>query len=68
MKTILSAFGIVGVIIVAILLLVFGPFVTIWSLNTLFPALAIPYTFSTWLAVIWIGMAVRGNTTTSTKA
>ena len=68
MKTILSAFGIVGVIIVAILLLVFGPFVTIWSLNTLFPALAIPYTFSTWIAVIWLGMAVRGNTTTSTKS
>ena len=68
MNTILSAFGVVGVIIVAILLLVFGPFVTIWSLNTLFPALAIPYTFSTWLAVIWLGMAVRGNTTTSTKS
>jgi hypothetical protein len=68
MKTILSAFGVVGVVIVAILLLVFGPFVTIWSLNTLFPALAIPYTFSTWIAVIWLGMAVRGNTNTSTKA
>jgi hypothetical protein len=68
MKTILASFGIVGVIIVAILLLIFGPFVTIWSLNTLFPALAIPYTFSTWIAVIWFGMAVRGNTTTSTKS
>jgi hypothetical protein len=68
MNTILSAFGVVGLVIVAILLLVFGPFVTIWSLNTLFPALAIPYTFSTWLAVIWLGMAVRGNTTTSTKS
>jgi len=68
MKTILSAFGVVGLVIVAILLLIFGPFVTIWSLNTLFPALAIPYTFSTWLAVIWIGMAVRGNTATLTKS
>ena len=68
MNTILSAFGVVGLVIVAILLLVFGPFVTIWSLNTLFPALAIPYTFSTWIAVIWLGMAVRGNTTTSTKS
>jgi hypothetical protein len=68
MNTILSAFVVVGLVIVAILLLIFGPFVTIWSLNTLFPALAIPYTFSTWLAVIWLGMAVRGNTYTSTKS
>ena len=27
-----------------------GPVLVIWSLNTLFPALAIPFTFYTWLA------------------
>ena len=27
-----------------------GPVAVIWSLNTLFPALAIPFTFYTWLA------------------
>jgi hypothetical protein len=27
-----------------------GPVLVIWSLNTLFPVLAIPFTFSTWLA------------------
>jgi len=30
--------------------LAFGPIVGIWSLNTLFPTLAIPYTWQTWLA------------------
>ena len=29
------------------LVIVFGPIVTIWSLNTLFPALAIPYSVQT---------------------
>jgi hypothetical protein len=33
---------------------VFGPLISIWALNTLFPLLAIPYTFETWLAVICI--------------
>ena len=35
--------------LVAIML---APFAIIWSLNTLFVALAIPYTFWSWLAVI----------------
>jgi hypothetical protein len=43
------------IVVVAILLVIFGPFATIWSLNTLFPVLAIPYTFDTWLAIIVVG-------------
>jgi hypothetical protein len=39
---------------------VFGPFITIWALNTLFPVLAIPYTFETWAAVIVIHATLRG--------
>ena len=35
-----------------ILLLAVGPWTVVWALNTLFPVLNIPYTFSTWLAVI----------------
>jgi hypothetical protein len=30
-------------------------------LNTLFPALAIPYTFDTWAAVILLSAAIRSN-------
>jgi hypothetical protein len=39
--------------VVAILLFVV-PFLLIWSLNTLFPILAIPYTLETWLASVLI--------------
>lgn len=35
-----------------IIVIIFGPIATIWALNTLFPALAIPYTFWTWLAML----------------
>ena len=52
---------IVGIIILILLLVVFGPFLTIWSMNTLFPALAIPFTFDTWAAVVLLGMWVRGT-------
>jgi hypothetical protein len=37
----------VALIIAAI---VFGPLLGIWSLNTLFPVLNIPYTWETWAA------------------
>ena len=33
-------------------MVIIGPIATIWSLNTLFPALAIPYSFDTWLAAV----------------
>jgi len=39
-------FGIALILIAVI----FGPIVGIWSLNTLVPTLAIPYTWQTWLA------------------
>jgi hypothetical protein len=40
-----------------------GPFITIWALNTLFPALAIPFTLETYLAAMVLGGAVsyRGS-------
>lgn len=44
----------VGIVIV-IALVVIGPFLTIWSLNILFPTLAIKYSFETWVAVVILG-------------
>jgi hypothetical protein len=38
-----------------VLLIIVGPFITIWALNTLF-GLGIAYTFWTWLAMICLGM------------
>ena len=51
-----------NLLLVLILLAVFlGPLVTIWSLNTLFPVLAIPYTVETWLATAVIAGIIRGD-------
>ena len=44
-----------------VLIVVFGPLASIWSMNTLFPALAIPYTFETWAAIILLSAAIRSN-------
>ena len=45
-----------GLFVVMILLVIFAPFAIIWSLNTLFVALAIPYSFWSWLAVIVLNL------------
>ena len=44
---------IIGTIVTLILIfgfIIVSPIVGIWSLNTLFPTLAIPYSLNTWLA------------------
>jgi len=48
MKTILG-FALLGIFLVLI-----GPLLVIWAMNTLFPALEIPYSIETWIAVIII--------------
>ena len=48
-------------LIVLLVAIIFGPLVTIWSLNTLFPVLAIPYTFETWVAAVVIAGIIRGD-------
>ena len=48
-------------IILAVALIILGPIATIWSLNTLFPVLAIPYTFDTWVAAAVIAGIIRGD-------
>ena len=57
--------GIMTKIILFILLVLFivliGPLLTIWALNTLFPVLAIPYTIDTWAAIVMIGAFLRAN-------
>jgi len=40
-----------GILVTVIVLIVVGPFLTIWALNTLFN-LSIAYTFWTWLAAM----------------
>ncbi len=44
----------IGVILLVALIAI-GPLLTIWSLNVLFPMLAIKYSLETWCAVVILG-------------
>ena len=48
-------------LVLMIALIILGPIATIWSLNTLFPVLAIPYTFETWVAAVVVAGIIRGD-------
>lgn len=50
-----------------VLILILAPVATIWSLNTLFPALNIPISFDTWCAALILGGVVGGSTGLSFK-
>jgi hypothetical protein len=56
---------IVGIVVAVAVIM---PIATIWSLNTLFPVLAIPLAFDTWLATIILGGVVGGSTGLSFKS
>ena len=48
-------------LILLFVVILLGPLLTIWSLNTLFPVLAIPYSIETWFATVIIGGIIRGD-------
>jgi len=50
---------IVGVFLIVVAI-VFGPIIGIWSLNTLFPVLHIPYALDTWCAFFLLFGSVTG--------
>jgi 4-hydroxybenzoate polyprenyltransferase len=52
-------------VVLIIALVIAGPFITIWALNTLFPALVIEYTFQTWLAVVVLGSVFKAGSNAS---
>lgn len=52
---------ILGAVVAIAVVLALGPLLTLWALNTLFPALNIPYDFSTWAAVAILGAAFKTN-------
>lgn len=55
------------IVVLAVALIILMPCATIWALNTLFPALAIPLTFDTWCAAVILGGVVSGSTGVSFK-
>jgi len=54
-------------LILIVILVAFLPFVTIWSLNTLFPVLNIDYTFETWAATMFLSSGIFGKNVRVTK-
>lgn len=54
----------ITLIVIAVIL---GPIAGIWSLNTLFPVLAIPYAWETWLAFFLLFGSITGLRFTSFK-
>jgi len=50
---------ILGIALIVIVI-VFGPIVGIWSLNTLFPVLQIPLTLETWCAFFLLFGSITG--------
>ena len=52
--------AIVMLIILLVALICFTPFIVIWALNTLFPVLAIQYSFWTWLAMLVMNLHIGG--------
>jgi hypothetical protein len=57
---------IIGIALIVVLLAI-GPWLVIWSLNTLFPVLAIQFTFWTWCAVVIMGTFFRANVSVKRK-
>ena len=62
-----SAVKVALAIAVIVLLAALGPWLVVWSLNTLFPVLAIEFTFWTWCAVVILGVFFRANVTVKRK-
>lgn len=58
---------VVLILLLVIALIALGPILLIWSLNTLFPVLAIPFTWKTWFAALILGGAVKSTSSSSNK-
>ena len=48
-------------LLLIVIVIIVGPLLSIWALNTLFPMLAIPYTLETWAAMLLVGGMFRGS-------
>lgn len=55
------------VAVVVLVIVIAGPFWTIWALNLLF-GLSIPITFKTWLAVTWLEIVLTASAKAGSKA
>lgn len=59
--------ALIALVAFIIALVIVGPLLTIWALNILFPVLAIPYTWQTWVAVVIVAGLFKTNLTYKKK-
>ena len=57
----MSDFLKIGLVIAATVLVILSPLAVVWALNVLFPVLAIPYTWQTWLSVLILGGLLKSK-------
>jgi hypothetical protein len=57
----LSGIQFLAIILLVLIVIALGPFMIIWSINTLFPMVNIPYTLGTWgaSAILFSVFSVR---------
>lgn len=56
----------VAIVVIGLSVIIFGPLINIWSLNTLF-GLGIDYNFWTWFAMLWLSTVTFGSYLTRVK-
>lgn len=61
----MKEFTLAMLISLVVLAIIFGPLALIWSLNVLFPSLAIPYTLKTWAASAVISVLLGARVSAS---
>jgi hypothetical protein len=64
MKILLTFIAGITLLIIAVAL---GPLLILWSLNTLFPLVAIPYTWETWAAAFILSAPFTGSAISKRK-
>ena len=61
----MKIFAALGIIVLLVLLVLFGPLAVVWAINvfgaTFWPSLILPYSLETWAAVVIIGAAVNSR-------
>ena len=63
----MKVLAVIAAIALVAFLVIIGPILTIWALNTLFPVVAIPYTIETWFAVVIIASLFKTTLTYKKK-
>ena len=53
----------IAFVALALLLVIAGPLLMIWALNTLFPVLNIAYSFETWISIVILAGLFRTTVT-----